>query len=144
MADLFSTETAGLFSRPVVKASAGAYGGRMRRYRASITLAAQATTDNILVAILPNGSIFMAGWITASVSLATSVVAIGTNKVHASNGQYRAAATYTVVDTPTVFGLTAAISAAAVTSDTPVYLTIATAALPGAGTMVVDIIASNG
>lgn len=143
MADLYSTETAGLFTRPVVKASAGAYGARYRRYRASITLAAQTTADNILVCILPSGSVFAGGNITASVSLATAVVAIGTNKVHASNGQYRAAGTFTVVDTPTPFGPAAALVGAAVLADTPVYLTIATAALPGAGTMIVDIYASN-
>src|SRR5947199_10559708 len=120
MADLFSTETAGLLSRPVVKPSAGAYGGRFRRYRATITLAAQATTDNILLCVLPNGSYHAIGWVTASVSLGTSVIAIGTNKVHASNGQLRAAATFTVVDTPTPFGLSAALGGAALTADTPI------------------------
>lgn len=144
MADLFSTETAGLLSRPVVKPSAGAYGGRYRRYRASITLAAQATTDNILLCVLPNGSIFAGGILTASATLGAAVVAIGTSKVHASNGQYRAAGTFTAVDTPTPFGLTAALIGAALTADTPIYLTIATAALPGAGTLCVDIYASNG
>ena len=144
MADLFSTEAAGLLSRPVVKPSVGAYGGRMRRYRATITLAAQATTDNILLAILPAGSVYAVGMLTASVTLATAVIAIGTNKVHASNGQLRAAATFTAVDTPTPFGLAAALGGAALTADTSIYLTIATAALPGAGTVVVDLMVTNG
>lgn len=144
MADLYSIETAGVYTRPVVKPSAGAYGGRVRRYRGSITLAAQATTDNILLCIIPAGNYFDSGMITSTVTLGAAVVAIGTNKVHASNGQYRAAATFTAVDTPTLFGLTAAKAGAALSNDTPVYLTIATAALPGAGTLVVDIYISNG
>lgn len=143
MANLYSTETAGVDTRPVVKPSAGAYGARFRRYRASITLAAQATTDNILLAVLPSGSTYCFGMLTSSVSLATSVIAIGTNQVHASNGQLRAAGTFTTVDTPTPFGLTSALTAAALTADTRIYLTIATAALPGAGTLCVDLFASN-
>lgn len=143
MADLFSTETAGLLSRPVVKPSAGAYGARYRRYRASITLAAQATADNILLAVIPAGSIFAGGAITGSVSLGTSVIAIGTSQVHATNGQLRAADTFTAVDTPTNFGTAAALSQAALSADTRIYLTIATAALPGAGTLVVDLYYSN-
>lgn len=144
MADLYSTEAAGLFSRPVVKPSAGAYGARPRRYRATITLAAQATTDNILLAVIPAGNYYDVSHITSSVSLGAAVIAIGTNKVHASNGQLRTAGTFTVVDTPTAFGNAAAISGAALTADTPIYLTIATAALPGAGTLVIDLRVSNG
>lgn len=144
MADLFSTEAAGLLSRPVVKPSAGAYGARRRRYRASITLAAQATTDNILLCILPAGSVYDIGFLTSSVTLGAAVIAIGTSKVHGTNGQLRAAGTFTAVDTPTPFGPAALLAGAALSADTPIYLTIATAALPGAGTLVVDIMASNG
>lgn len=144
MADLFSLETAGVLSRPVVKPSAPAYGARPRRYRATITLASQATADNIYLGRFPAGSIPEVGFITSSVSLGSAVVAIGTNKVHASNGQYRAAAVFTAVDTPTPFGLAAALSGAALTVDTDVYLTIATAALPSSGTLVIDLNASNG
>jgi len=143
MADLYSTETAGVDTRPAVKPSAGAYGARYRRYRASITLAAQATTDNIMCAVIPAGSIFAGGVITASVSLGTAVIAIGTNKVHASNGQLRPAGTFTVADTPTNFGTAAALSQAALAADTRIYLTIATAALPASGTLVVDLYYSN-
>lgn len=143
MADFFSLELAGITSRPVIKATAGAYGARTRRYRATITLAAQTTADNILLAILPSGSYYMPSYITTSVTLGTSVVAIGTSKVHASNGQLRAAATFTAVDTPTPFGLTAALAGSALSGDTPIYLTCATANLPGAGTLVVDLLASN-
>lgn len=144
MADLYSLETAGVDSRPQVKPSAGAYGARFRRYRATITLAAQATTDNILLAVLPAGSIYSGlNTLLASVSLGAAVIAIGTSKVHATNGQLRAAGTFTAVDTPTLFGTAATASAAALSADTRVYLTIDTAALPGAGTLVVDLYATN-
>jgi hypothetical protein len=143
MANLYSTETAGVDTRPAVKPSAGAYGARYRRYRASITLAAQATTDNILLAVIPSGSIFAGGVLTASVSLGTAVIAIGTSQTHASNGQLRAAGTFTAVDTPTNFGNTAVMAQAALASDTRIYLTIATAALPASGTLVVDLYYSN-
>lgn len=143
MANLYSTETAGVDTRPAVKPSAGAYGARMRRYRASITLAAQATADNILLAVIPAGSIFDYGMLTSSVSLGTSVVAIGTSQTHGTNGQLRAAAVATAVDTPTLFGLSAAMAQAALLADTRIYLTLATAALPGAGTLVIDLYYSN-
>lgn len=144
MADLASIETAGLITKPVVRASAPGYGARRRRYRATINLAAQTTADNILLAVIPAGSTWEVGTIASSVSLGTSVVAIGTSKVHASNGQLRAAAVFTAVNVPTPFGQTAALASAALAGDTSVYLTIATADLPASGTLVIDINASNG
>lgn len=143
MADLLSTQLTGYLSNPATRPGGNEYGGRTRRYRATITLAAQATTDNIALAKIPAGSIFAYGILTASVSLGTSVVAIGTNKVHASNGQLRAAGTFTAVDTPTPFGLASAAAQTALTADTWLYLTIATAALPGAGTLNVDLFYTN-
>ncbi len=142
MTALYSIETAGVNSRPVVKPASGAYGGRMRRYRGSFTMAAQATTDNILLSQLPAGSFFAFGVLTASATLGTAVIAIGTSATHGSNGQYFAASTFTAANTPTMFGLAAAIGGA-VLADTNVYLTIATAALPGAGTLIADIYATN-
>ena len=144
MADLFSVETTGYLSKPSSRPSAPAYGARRRRYRATITLASQATTDNVFLARVPAGSIYEVGFVTSSVSLGTAVIAIGTSKVHASNGQLRPAAVFTAVDTPTPFGPAAALSGAALTGDVDLYLTIATAALPASGTLVIDINASNG
>lgn len=143
MADLLSTQLTGYNSNLATRPGGNEYGGRTRRYRATITLAAQGTADNIALAKIPAGSLFAYGVITASVSLGTSVVAIGTNKVHASNGQLRAAGTFTAVDTPTPFGPASAVSQAALSADTWLYLTIATAALPGAGTLNVDLFYSN-
>lgn len=143
MADLLSIQLTGYLSNPATRPGGNEYGGRLRRYRATITLAAQATTDNIALAKIPAGSIFAFGILSSTVTLATSVIAIGTNKVHASNGQLRAAGTFTAGDTPTLFGLPPSTADVALTADTWIYLTIATAALPGAGTLNVDLFYTN-
>lgn len=155
MALLYSQQLAGQASRPIIKPTDPAYGGRTYRFRSTINLASiatgtfgstqagAATTDWIQLLTLPSGYVPDFGMITSSVSLGTSVVAIGTNSVHASNGQYRAAGTFTAVDTPTLFGLASMAALGALTADTPVFLTIATASLPSAGTLVVDIYANK-
>lgn len=152
---LYSQQLAGQASRPIIKPTDPAYGGRTYRFRSVINLAAVATAnfgstqagipaaDWVMLGIIPAGYVFDFGLITSSVSLGTSVAAIGTSPTHASNGQLRAAATFTAVDTPTLFGTAAAQAAAAYTTDTPIYLTAATAALPSAGTLVVDIYANK-
>ncbi|CAB4126143.1 hypothetical protein UFOVP68_8 [uncultured Caudovirales phage] len=149
MAQYYSKETAGYSANPITKPASPAYGGRVRRYRASLDLSAVnlttgttgnvGTSDSVILARIPTGATFDFGMITSSVTLGSAVVAVGTNATHASNGQYRAAAAFTAVDTPTLFGLAAAQSGAAVSADTLVYLTCATAALPTSGTLVVDL-----
>lgn len=148
---LYSQNLAGQASRPIIKPADPAYGSNVKRFRAVLNLAAVATAtfgstqaapgtgDWVMLAIAPAGHVFDFGIITSSVSLGSAVVAIGTNPTHASNGQYRAAAAFTTTDTPTMFGLAAAQSGAALTADTPVYLTTATAALPSSGTLVIDL-----
>lgn len=148
---LYSQNLAGQAARPIIKPSDPGYGGRVFRFRATIDLAAVATgtfgstqagipaTDWVMLGIIPAGYVFDFGVITSSVSLGTSVAAIGTSPTHASNGQLRAAATFTAVDTPTLFGTAASQAAAALTLDTPIFLTIATATTPTTGTLVVDL-----
>lgn len=135
---LYSAETASLGTTQP-RLSGFNVGGKIRRYVATITLASQATTDWILLARLRAGEKFIGGRITASATLGSSVVAVGTNATHASNGQYRAAGTFTAVDTPTEFGLASAKASARLAVDTDVFLTIATAALPSSGTLVIEI-----
>lgn len=151
MALTYAQNTAGQASRPIIRASDPAYGGRMFRYRAVLNLAAIATgtfgstqaglptADWAMLAIIPAGYVFDFGVITASVTLGAAVAAIGTSPTHATNGQLRAAATFTAVDTPTFFGLASAQAAVAYAADTPIYLTCATAAIPSAGTLVIDL-----
>lgn len=148
---LYSQQLAGQASRPIIKPTDPAYGSRNFRFRSVINLAAVATgtfgsaqagistTDWAMLAIIPAGYVFGFGIITSSVTLSTAVVAIGTSPTHASNGQLRAAGTFTAVDTPTLFGPASAQAAAAYTTDTPIYLTAATAAVPSSGTLVIDL-----
>jgi hypothetical protein len=137
MAILYSTETAGFGTSPVSPPRAPAYGGRVKAIRNVITLASQTTSDAIHLGVIPAGAIPLPGVLAASASLGSSVVAIGTNSTHGSNGQLRAAATFTATDTPTFFGVVAGIDDTPYSSDTPIYLTIATANLPASGTLVV-------
>jgi hypothetical protein len=85
--------------------------------------------------ILPIGATFLYGMLTASVSLGTSTIAIG---ITGTTGKYRAAATFTAVDTPTPFGDEAAMLTKLTAADT-VFITIATASLPGSGNLLVDM-----
>lgn len=121
------------------KPKGSVYGGRLKRMRATVTLASQATTDTLLLGNLPAGAVFAFGVITTGTSLGSSTLAIGTA---AAAGAFRAAATFTSTDTPTLFGVTAtgpAASADGAATETPVLGTIASAALPSSGTLVVDI-----
>lgn len=115
------------------------YAARIQNYRAVITLASQ-PVDFIRLFRLPAGVYPLRGWMQSSVSLGTSTVAIG---ITGTTGKYRAAATFTAVDTPTPFG----VSAANITSGLPVPLaaaeeviaTVAVAALPASGTLLIDM-----
>lgn len=141
MAQTYSTELAGIDSVPPVKPSAiSAYGARLKRFRATITMAAQPAADTIVLADLPAGYTFAYGVLTASATLGAATLAIGTATTPA---KYRAAATFTTADTPTLFGTAAAGAAqAALTATERVIATIAAAALPGSGTLVIDVYAS--
>lgn len=147
MPDLFSPQTAGVFdgSRPPAMQAGNAQRAQVRSILAVINLATLAitTADNVLLGILPAGAVPLFGMILASATMgASATLAIGTNKVHASNSQYRAAAIFTAVDTPTPFGL-AANMGVALTAETAIYLTNGVANLPSAGTLVIEILYSD-
>jgi hypothetical protein len=147
MAVRYSKEATGVFDGTIPPAQQnGSVQGKLKRLRASYNLAtdgAVTTSDQILLGKLPAGAVFAYGVLTCSASLSTAVVAIGTNQTHGSNGQYRAAAVFTAVETPTLFGITTAQGAAPLAAPTDVWLTVATASLPGAGTINVDIFYSD-
>lgn len=155
MALLYSQNLAGQASRPIIKPTDPAYGGRLFRFRGAIDLAAIATTtfgttqaglpttDWIQLLTLPAGYVPGFGMINSSVSFGTSAIAIGTSAVHASNGQYRQASAFASTNTPTPFGRTSMAALAAVSIDTPVYLTVGIADLPSSGTLVIDIYANK-
>ena len=142
MTVFYSTELAGIASTPVVKANAAkAYGARIRRYRASITLAAQTTSDTIVVAVVPAGSTFAYGVLCTDTSLGSSTVAIG---ITGTTGKYYVAAVQTATNTPLLFG-----TAAQIANQTPlaasetIFITIAAATMPASGQLVVDLYFTN-
>lgn len=136
MTTTYANEVSGLGTTPTTKQDGGIQGGRLRRFRSSFTMAAQAAGDNIVLAKVPAGYRFAFGIINASATMgASATVAIG---VAGATGKYRAAATFTAA-APTLFGVSTATDDDALTAAEDVLLTIAVAALPGAGTAVVDL-----
>ena len=135
MANTFSDVGAKLASTPREMPDGNAYGGRLRRYRHIVTLASQADGDTVTLGEIPAGSVFAFGVLTASATLGSSTIAIGTA---ASPGKYRAAAAHTAT-VPTMFGPSTAVDDAALSGNETLTLTNTTAALPSSGTLVVDM-----
>lgn len=136
MANSYATEVAGLGTVPETNANGAVQGGRLRRFRATITLASQADGDTVTLARVPAGYAFAYGVINASATLgSTATVAIG---VAGSAGKYRTAATFTAA-APTLFGNVAAVDDAPLTAAETVILTVGAAALPSSGTCTVDL-----
>lgn len=133
--------------------SGGVVGGRLRRFRGLVTLASQAVGTVSFTSPsggirIPPGHTFAYGVINTDTSLGTATLAIG---ISGSTGKYRAAAVHTATNTPTFFGVVAAVAASSETSgtigsapkgtgtDEDIVLTTAVAALPASGTLVVDL-----
>jgi len=137
MAQTYANEVSGLYDVPATKPSAGVVGGRVRRFRATFSLASQADGDTIVLAKIPAGHTFAYGVINGSATFgSTATVAIG-NATDAA--KYRAAATFTAA-APTLFGkITASDDTAASTEEETVILTVGAAALPSSGTGEVDL-----
>lgn len=104
------------------------------RVRATLTLDSQAE-GKVTLFELPKGYLFLYGVLNTSVSLGTSTVAIGTEK---TEDLYKKAEVLTEADVPTLFGKNAAVVSANEETQN-VYLTVAAAALPASGTLVVDM-----
>ena len=136
MANTYASEVAGLGTTPVGNADGAVQGGRVRRFRASITLAEQADGDTITLASVPAGYAFAYGVITTSASLGSAEVSVG---VLGTPAKYKALATLTDTDTPALFGVTSGIDDDVLTASEVVILTVDAAALPASGTMVVDL-----
>jgi hypothetical protein len=117
---------------------------KLRRFRTVFALASQAAgTDQLRLPVLPAGFVFAYGVLTSTVSLGSAQIAIGASATHASNGKYRAAGVFTVVDTPTLFGAAAAVGGAPLTADEQPWMTWAAAALPSSGTLIIDLYGST-
>ena len=136
MARTYALEVAGFGTTPETKTDGGIHGGRLRRFRASFTMAAQASGDDIVLAKIPAGYRFAFGILNASATMgASATVAIG---IAGATGKYRTAAVFTAA-APTLFGNSTAADDDALTAEETVLLTVAVAALPGSGTAYVDL-----
>lgn len=131
MATQFGTQMTKLRVVPQTVPDPGFVDGTLRVFCEEIALAGQPTTDTIEVARLPKGAVPLFGVLLTDTSLGTATVAIG---VSGDTGKYRAAATFTATDAPTLFGAAAA-TGEALTAEEIVILTIGTAALPASGTL---------
>ncbi|TDQ82508.1 hypothetical protein A8950_2331 [Dongia mobilis] len=116
---------------PVDLPMAGDVHGRVRCFNEKVTLAAQPTSDIIEVARLPKGARVLYGLLASTVSLGSATLAVG---IAGTPAKYRAAATFTAVDTPTLFGPAANIGEP-LANEEIVILTPAAAALPASGTL---------
>jgi hypothetical protein len=118
---------------------------RLRVARGSYTLTGTAVTtaDLLQMCTQPAGALHQFGILTAGVSLGTSTLAIG---ITGTTGKYRAAATFTNVDTPTIFGIAAILAnQTPLTADERIIGTIGTANLPTTGqSLVLQMVYSNG
>jgi phosphoserine aminotransferase len=135
MAQFYALEVAGLGTTPVTNSNGAVQGGRIRRFRATITLASQAIDDTVVLAQVPAGYAFAYGIVNASATLGSSTIAIG---IAGTPAKYRTAAVFTAA-APTLFGLVAAVDDAPLTAQETVILTNTTAALPASGTLSVDL-----
>lgn len=135
MAQTYASEVSGLGTTPTTNSNGAVQGGRVRRFRATITLASQADGDTVVLAQVPAGYAFAYGILNASATLATSTIAVG---VSGTPAKYRAAAVFTAA-APTLFGVYTAMDDAPLGSGETVILTNTTAALPSSGTLIVDL-----
>lgn len=111
---------------------------KLRRFKATITLASQASGDVIQLFKVPAGYSFVTGILNSSASLSTATIEIGTAE---DDDKYRASAVHTAT-APTLFGAQAGFVKGGNTAEELVILTVGTASLPASGTLVVDMIFS--
>ena len=141
MAQTYSVELAGVGSLPVVKPSAlSAYGARVKRFRATVPLTAQNVGDTVVLGLIPAGHIFAGVELVTDTSLGTSTVSVG---ISGTPAKYVAAQTLTAVNAPSPQGLVAQLIAGALTAQETIILTVATAALPASGNLLVDMYFSH-
>jgi len=143
MANSFSRETAASLGTSNYSKSDGRHHqAKLKRIRATVDYDGQAIGDTITLGKLPPGATFAYGIITASASFgATATLAIG---VTGDATAFRAAALFTAVDTPTLFGIAADIAADPFTEEKTLIATVGAAAAPNsADFLVIDIFYSD-
>lgn len=142
MATHYSTEMTGVLdgTSPVQRADGRVVNADVKTIRATVPLTAQASGDTIVLGKLPTGGRLLFAAMNASATLGgTATVALGSPSAPA---KYRAAATFTTANTPVLVNLSAAADDAPLGEEETVILTVGAAALPGSGTLVIDLVYS--
>jgi len=112
-------------------------GGKLRIASAVFTCASDGTGTYTTPIRLPRGARVLFLMLNASATMgASATIAIG---ITGSTGKYRAAATYTSADTATFLALNAA-HMSALTADEQIIMTVASAALPASGRLVISFV----
>jgi hypothetical protein len=124
---------------PGTKTRGSVVNGRVKRFRATITLSGQVVGDLFQLFTLPVGASFILGSTVTSVSLGSATLGIGTP---GAATKYRGqSAGLTNVDTPLLFAASGA-GSAELAAEEPVVATLAGANLPASGTLVIDMLVS--
>lgn len=112
-------------------------GGKVRIATAVFNCATDAQATYTSPIVLPKGAQVIAGFINASATMgASATLAIG---ITGTTGKYRAAATYTTGDTLTWLGLNATLATPLAAAE-QILLTVAAAALPGSGRLIIGFL----
>ena len=135
MAVFYGAEMTKLRVDPITVPNPGFVDGTLRVFQESVTLATQTTADTIEIARLPKGAVFLYGSMVTTTSLGSATIAIG---ITGTTGKYRAAATFTTTTAPEFFGVTNGIGST-LSDEEIVIITIATASLPGSGTLKIGL-----
>lgn len=131
MASSNAKQMAVLAQVPQAFAAAADVGGALRVFNEKVTFASQASGDTINCGKLPVGARPLFFIFITDTSTGTATLSLG---VSGSAAKYKAAAAFTALDTPTLYGVTANVGEA-LTAAEDLFLTVGTAALPAAGTL---------
>lgn len=111
-------------------------GGKLRCCYERFTLASDPVGAYNIGHPIPRGAVVLGGYLLSTVSLGTSTVAVG---IASAPGKYRAAATFTAVDTPVWFGVGANLGVI-LAAEERILLTVGAAALPASGTLHINLL----
>jgi len=138
MADFYgSTFAAAKSGTTPQQMPAPGYASSKRRSHTEIfTYAGQAAGSRLFIGTLPIGAIFEGVELTTSATTGTATLQVGSNS---SPAKYAAAAAVTTPDVPVVAAKASGKAQAPLTAPEDVWITTAAAALPGAGTLVVEL-----
>lgn len=107
--------------------------GTVRCFAETFTYAAQAAGSTLTVGKLPKGAVPLYGALSTDTSTGSATLAVG---ISGTAAKYKAAGAHTTVDTPVIFGKSAALNAA-LTAEETIIVTTAADALPATGTLTV-------